>query len=178
MVDSPRLRKLCLLLRGDLKESDIPHHTTIRDRIDKAFKSHMTKLEEDLGVSLILLNWCLHSCKHFQNAPGKISFTTDTWTDPNQHPFMAVTAHWMEIKDQPGSSGLFIFMLLYFNYLHLNFVPLGLQKKLNLRSDLIGFRSLPGRHTGEHMAHCFLHITDRIKITPKASVKFVKINGK
>lgn len=91
---------------------------------------------------------------------------------------MAVTAHWMEIKDQPGSSGLFIFMLLYFNYLHLNFVPLGLRKKLNLRSDLIGFRSLPGRHTGEHMAHCFLHITDRIKITPKASVKFVKINGK
>jgi len=28
---------------------------------------------------------------------------------------------------------------------------------------------LPGRHTGEHLAHCFLFITDRIEVTSKVS---------
>jgi len=41
----------------------------------------------------------------------------------------------------------------------------GTEKKLQLRSDLVGFHKLPGRHTGEHLAHCFLFITDQLKIT-------------
>ena len=65
--------------------------------------------------------------------------------------FMAVTAHWIEAVEEKVSSGS--------------------QKKLRLRSDLVGFHKLPGRHTGEHLAHCFLFITERLKITQKVSRK-------
>jgi hypothetical protein len=64
---------------------------------------------------------------------------------------MAVTAHWIEAVEEKVSSGS--------------------QKKLQLRSDLVGFHKLPGRHTGEHLAHCFLFITERLKITRKVSRK-------
>ena len=59
---------------------------------------------------------------------------------------MAVTAHWIEAVVEKGS-----------------------QKTLWLRSDLVGFHKLPERHTDEHLAHCFLFITDHLKITEKVS---------
>jgi hypothetical protein len=37
---------------------------------------------------------------------GKISFTTDMWSDLNLTPYMAVTAHWIEAKEVQTSSGL------------------------------------------------------------------------
>lgn len=78
---------------------------------------------------------------------GKISFTTDAWTDSNMTSFLGVTAHWIEDKSESSTGS----------------------KKLHLRSDLIGFHQIPGWHTGEHLAHCFLYILDRIKITSKVS---------
>ena len=56
---------------------------------------------------------------------------------------MAVTAHWIEAT--------------------------GPQKNLRLWADLVGFHHIPGRHTGEHLAHCFLFVTNRLKITEKVS---------
>ena len=64
---------------------------------------------------------------------------------------MAVTAHWIEAT---GSES---------------------PKKLRLRADLVGFHHVPGRHTGEHLAHCFLFVTDRLKITGKASNYFSRL---
>jgi hypothetical protein len=78
---------------------------------------------------------------------GKVSFTTDMWSDPNKTPFMAVTAHWIEAATQE--------------------TPHGLQHILKLRADLIGFNCVPGRHDGEHLAHSFLHVLDRISIAWK-----------
>lgn len=83
-----------------------------------------------------------------QKSVGKISFTTDAWSDPNQTSFLAVTAHWIEVIDEKTSQG---------------------PKKLRLRADLIGFHKLPGRHTGEHLAHCFLFIIDRVKVGSNVS---------
>ena len=80
---------------------------------------------------------------------GKVSFTTDGWSDPNQISFMAVTAHWIQAIEEK--------------------TPTGVKKTLQLRADLIGFHKLPGRHTGEHLAHCFLFITDHIEVTSKVS---------
>ena len=59
---------------------------------------------------------------------------------------MAITAHWIQVVSQEGE-----------------------MKKLQLRTDLIGFHKLPGRHTGEHLAQCFVFITDRLGITSKVS---------
>lgn len=68
---------------------------------------------------------------------------------------MAVTAHWIEVINEKSSTE---------------------PKKLQLRADLIGFHKLPGRHTGEHLAHCFLFITDRISVTSKVSdITFLNI---
>jgi hypothetical protein len=55
---------------------------------------------------------------------GKISFTTDRWSDPDQTLFIAVTAHWIEATDKK--------------------TPTGVKRKLQLRADLIGFHKLPG----------------------------------
>lgn len=57
---------------------------------------------------------------------------------------MAATAHWIEADTVATLEG-----------------P---QYKLKLRSDLIGFHRVPGRHDGEHLAHAFLHILDRLDI--------------
>ena len=62
---------------------------------------------------------------------------------------MAVTAHWIQAVEE--------------------MTPTGVIKKLHLRADLIGFHKIPGRHSGDHLAHCFLFVTDRIKITSKVS---------
>jgi len=78
---------------------------------------------------------------------GKVSFTMDLWTSITLSLFMAVTAHWIEGVTEETS--------------------LGSKLTLQLRADLVGFQRLPGRHHGEHLAHAFLHITDRLKITAK-----------
>lgn len=83
------------------------------------------------------------------HALGKVSATTDMWTDPNQTPFMAVTIHWMEGK--------------------LKQTPSGPQYEVHLRSDLAGFMRVPGHHDGEHLLAAFQHIMDRIGVTTSVS---------
>jgi hypothetical protein len=73
----------------------------------------------------------------------------DMWSDPNLSPFMAVTAHWIESKTED--------------------TPEGPKLKLTLRADLIGFQRVPGRHDGEHLAHAFLHVLDRLNIAKKVA---------
>ena len=65
---------------------------------------------------------------------------------------MAVTAHWVEGKEVKTMAGV--------------------QKKLELRADLVGFTHVPGRHTGKHLAQCFLFILDRLKITQQVSLSY------
>lgn len=60
---------------------------------------------------------------------------------------MAVTAHWVEETTIA--------------------TPTGPKSELKLRADLIGFRRVSGRHTGDHLAQTFLEITDRLGITYK-----------
>jgi len=43
----------------------------------------------------------------------------------------------------------------------------GRQYILKLRVDLIGFHRVPGKHDGEHLAHAFLHILDRVSVSKK-----------
>lgn len=66
---------------------------------------------------------------------------------------MAVTAHWLQSTAQATQHG-----------------P---QHMLKLRADLVGFLRVPGRHDGEHLAHAFIYVLDRISITSKVSVHFI-----
>lgn len=71
----------------------------------------------------------------------------DLWSDPNLMPYMAVTAHWLQVKVADSVNGA--------------------RHELVLRSDLVGFYSVPTRHTGEHLCTAFVTILDRIGITNK-----------
>ena len=51
IVESPRLKKIFLLLRQELKESDIPGRTTIRKKIDQVYQDYLKQLEEEMTVS-------------------------------------------------------------------------------------------------------------------------------
>ena len=51
IVESPRLRKIFLLLRKELKESDIPSHSTMCTCIEQAYDEHMKQLEEEMAVN-------------------------------------------------------------------------------------------------------------------------------
>ena len=53
VIESPRLRKIFLLLRQELKESDIPGRTTIRNRIEKAYEDYLKQLEEEMAVCIL-----------------------------------------------------------------------------------------------------------------------------
>jgi hypothetical protein len=50
VVESPRLKKIFLLLRKELKESDIPGRTTVRQHIDTMYEDHLKELENDMKV--------------------------------------------------------------------------------------------------------------------------------
>ena len=78
---------------------------------------------------------------------GKISFTTDMWSDFNKKAYMAVTAHWLEKASLEASNRL--------------------QPKISLRTDLIGFVHVPCSHTGEHLAEVFLSVINCLKIAKK-----------
>jgi hypothetical protein len=44
------LKKIFLLLRQELKESDIPGRTTLRKKVEKAYQDYLKKLEEEMAV--------------------------------------------------------------------------------------------------------------------------------
>lgn len=153
VIESPELRKIFLMLRHELRDNDIPHRSTMRARILEVLEDHLSGLEKQTKVRSNHHPHCLpHIPWYLQSSLGKISCTMDMWSDPNLTPFMAVTAHWIETTPIQ--------------------TPRGQQYMLKLRADLIGFQRVPGNHTGEHLAHAFLHVLDRIGIASK-----VRFNG-
>jgi hypothetical protein len=72
-----------------------------------------------------------------QKAPGKVSTTADGWTvDTTKAAFLGVTAHWIEVNGN----------------------------KWEMRSEVIGFRTLSGEHSGENLGRYFVGVCDRIGI--------------
>lgn len=60
IIESPRLRKIFLMLRKELKESDIPGRTTIRNRIEKIYTQHLEELTEEMKVHIFTLMGIIH----------------------------------------------------------------------------------------------------------------------
>ena len=54
VVESPRLRKIFQLLCEELKESDIPSHSTMCNHIEEAYEEHMKQLQEEMEVATVL----------------------------------------------------------------------------------------------------------------------------
>ncbi|KAG2738986.1 hypothetical protein P692DRAFT_201688711, partial [Suillus brevipes Sb2] len=62
----------------ELQDTDIFHPTKIRELILEAFDEYFGALKRDLAGAL-----------------GKVSFTSDLWSNSKLRPFMAITAHWI-----------------------------------------------------------------------------------
>jgi len=85
-----------------LVENDLPfrivENPSFRNMFDLAMKGPVkvpsadtakTKLMGRYGTTFATIKTRL------QEAPGKISYTTDCWTSVDQRPYMAITAHWI-----------------------------------------------------------------------------------
>jgi len=53
VIESPKLRTIFLMLREELKDSDIPHRTTIRKRIMEVWDEHLDMLQDQMMVNFI-----------------------------------------------------------------------------------------------------------------------------
>ena len=73
---------------------------------------------------------------------GRISFTTDIWSDLNLRPFLACMAHW---------------------------IGKGTSTPLLLKSALIAFHHPPGSHTGINISKALFDILERAGIMAKVS---------
>ena len=51
VIECPEFRALLLLLRGELKDSDIPHRIKLHGQVMKAWVQWFMELKKELGVS-------------------------------------------------------------------------------------------------------------------------------
>ena len=78
--------------------------------------------------------------KEFELALGRISLTSDVWSDVVLRSYMGITAHWCA-KNDAG--------------------------QLVLRSQLLAIRELSGQHTGANLASVFVDILKKARIVNK-----------
>jgi hypothetical protein len=50
VVENEQLRAIFLMLRAELKDSDIPHRTKIRKRVIEIWDEHLNTLQEEMAV--------------------------------------------------------------------------------------------------------------------------------
>ncbi|KAF5382025.1 hypothetical protein D9615_004467 [Tricholomella constricta] len=80
-----------------------------------------------------------------EKAPGKVSCTADGWTaDTTKQGYLGMTAHWISVSKSA---------------------------KWTLRSEVVGFRSIYGNHSGANMGRYFMGLCDRIGITSRTHSK-------
>ncbi|KAF7986895.1 hypothetical protein HWV62_12659 [Athelia sp. TMB] len=94
------------MLREELRNMNIPHHTTIRARTLQVWEEHIEELS-----------------KEFEKSVGKISFTMDMWSDLNLSSFMAFTAHWIQAVPKEGSEGKDFILELQADLVEFHYVP-------------------------------------------------------
>jgi hypothetical protein len=74
-----------------------------------------------------------------QEALGKISFTSDLWSDKNLRSYLCLTAHWIARNKRTGV--------------------------LELKCALIAFHNVTGRHDGVNLGRIMLALLDRAGVT-------------
>jgi hypothetical protein len=82
----------------------------------------------------------------YQSSLGRISFTSDIWSDPNLASYVGVRAH---------------------------FCAKDISDRLILLSRLLAFRVVPGSHCGVNMARIFFDILEKAGLLGKVSHSFL-----
>jgi hypothetical protein len=81
----------------------------------------------------------------FQDIPGKVSFTFDTWTSEAGDPYLSVTGHYI------GSMA-------------------GNPNDWEMKSEQLGFTHIEGNYSGANLGGILIRVIDRYGIRNKASL--------
>jgi hypothetical protein len=127
---------LLRVLRPELQDTNIFHRTKIRELILQAFNKYFAVLKQDLAVTAQLLK--VPQTYIFQAAQGKVSFTSDMWSNHKLCPFMAVTAHWIAREKN--------------------------SMVLVLKAARIAFHHVPGSYTGVLLAREMVMLLDPAEV--------------
>jgi len=66
-IENLQLRQIFLMLREELRDSDIPHHLTIRARIIEVWDEHLDDLQKEMKVwKRFLFRRCFFADKHLR----------------------------------------------------------------------------------------------------------------
>jgi hypothetical protein len=109
----------------------------LRSELQEKDIPHRTKIRES-----IIKAWKAHFeilRKDLSAALGKVSCTADLWSDKNLRSYLCITTHWL--AHNPVTD------------------------KLELRTALIAFHNVTGKHDGVNLARIVLHLLDRAGIT-------------
>jgi hypothetical protein len=82
-------------------------------------------------------------------AVGKVSFTSDLWSDKNLRSYLCLTAHWIARDKRTGA--------------------------LELKCALIAFHNVTGRHDGVNLANVLVALLDRAGVTANVRIVFIYI---
>lgn len=144
-IECPEFRDMLLYLCSDIDDNDLPRRTRFVDLIMDRFSTKMTDIIEEMKVSPYSDNssrfWTHFSLQ--QAAEGRISYTSDLWSNLKLTSFMAITAHYAA-KDEHGN--------------------------LVIRSRLIAFRAVSGSHTGVNLGAIFFGILKEYGLLHKVTV--------
>lgn len=114
LVDKGPFRRLLQYLHPSLGAKDIPHRTKMRKEILK----RTAEVEERLRPLTASI---------FQDIPGQISFTLDTWTSKTGEPYLGVTGHYIDAsEDKPH--------------------------EWSLKCEQLAYTSIEGNHSGENLS--------------------------
>jgi hypothetical protein len=122
-VDGPDFRAMILSLNPHLTDKDIPHRTTIQNRIIRRYKQDRLVLKQKLKESM-----------------GRVSITSDLWSNSSMRSFMAITLHWIA-RTHEG--------------------------ELELMTALGAFRYVKDKHDGSNLAAHFIHVLEELDIADR-----------
>lgn len=121
---------------------DLPTTGDVVSHLHNKFVKWLEQLKNDIKVSHLRSSKLTQDLPFFiQTAPGKISTTADMWTvDTTKAAFLGVTGHWIDVEE-------------------------GLEEIWTMRSEVIGFRTVSGDHSGKNMGRYYVGVCDRVGIT-------------
>lgn len=114
---------------GNIEDKDLPHRTKMTEMIHDAYRQRVRATVDEL-----------------KRSEGRISFTSDLWSDPVLDSYMAVTAHYL-VRDEKT-------------------------RKLQWRNGLVAFRFIEGSHTGVNLGRQFVKILEELGVLHKVQSIF------
>lgn len=87
---------------GSTLHFKVPGHTAVRNRVMKMGEDTVEGTRKMFAVRLRLFGTDQEVDTIFQELDSKVSLSLDAWTSSNQHPFLAIVAHYVTNEGKLG----------------------------------------------------------------------------